>query len=137
VNRTDLQKLADERIAEAKILIDAGRSSGAYYLAGYAVECGLKACIAKLTKADEFPDKNFGAKCWVHDIEHLVDLAGLKPKRNADAGANANLDANWAIVRDWREDSRYKQIIQADAQALYDGITQNPDGVLLWIRLHW
>ena len=60
MNRIDLQNLANERIAEAKILFDAGKWSGAYYLAGYAVECGLKACIAKLTKPDEFPDKNFG-----------------------------------------------------------------------------
>ena len=137
MNRIDLQNLANERIAEAKILFDAGKWSGAYYLAGYAVECGLKACIAKLTKPDEFPDKNFGAKCWVHDIEQLVELAGLKTKRNMDAGANVNLDANWGIVRSWKETSRYDRKTQADAQALYDAITQNPDGVFLWIQLHW
>jgi HEPN domain-containing protein len=137
VNRTDLQNLANERIAEAKILFDAGKWSGAYYLAGYAVECGLKACIAKLSKPDEFPDKNFGAKCWVHDIEQLVELAGLKTTRNVDAGANVNLDANWGIVREWKESSRYDRKNQAEAQALYDAIAQNPDGVLLWIQLHW
>lgn len=137
VNRTELQILANERIAEAKILLDAGKWSGAYYLAGYAVECGVKACIAKLSKPDEFPDKNFGAKCWVHDIEQLVELAGLKTKRNVDASANVNLDANWNIVRGWKEASRYDQKTQADVQALYDAITQNSDGVLLWIQLHW
>ena len=84
VNRIDLQNLAMERIAEAKILLDAGKWSGAYYLAGYAVECATKACIAKLSKADEFPDKNFGAKCWVHDIEQLVGLAELETKQSAD-----------------------------------------------------
>jgi HEPN domain-containing protein len=137
VYRIDLQNLANERIAEAKILFDAGKWSGAYYLAGYAVECGLKACIARLTKPDEFPDKNFGAKCWVHDIEQLVELAGLRTKRNVDAGANVNLDSNWGIVAGWKETSRYEQKTQADAQVLYDAITQNPDGVLLWIQLHW
>ena len=59
MNRTDFQKLAEERIAEAKILLDAGKWSGAYYLAGYAVECALKACIAKMTKSEDFPDKDF------------------------------------------------------------------------------
>jgi HEPN domain-containing protein len=137
VNRIDLQNLANERIAEAKILLDVGKWSGAYYLAGYAVECGLKACIASLAKPDEFPDKNFGAKCWVHDIEQLVELAGLKTKRNVDAGANVNLDGNWGTVRGWKESSRYEQKTQADAQALYDAITQDPDGVLLWIQRHW
>jgi len=137
VNRIDFQNLANERIAEAKILFDAGKWSGAYYLSGYAVECGLKACIAKLSKPDEFPDKTFGAKCWVHDIEQLVELAGLKSQRNADADANGSLDANWVIVRGWKESSRYEQKTQADAQALYDAITENPDGVLLWIQRHW
>jgi HEPN domain-containing protein len=137
VNRTDLQNLANERIAEAKILLDAGKWSGAYYLAGYAVECGLKACIAKLTKPDEFPDKNFGAKCWVHDIEPLVKLAGLETQRDADAATNVNLSANWATVRAWRETSRYERKTQADAQALYDAITHDPDGVLPGIRLQW
>ena len=137
VNRIDLQNLADERIAEAKILLDAGKWSGAYYLAGYAVECGLKACIAKLTKPDAFPDKNFGVRCWVHDIEPLVELARLKSRRDADMAANANLSINWGTVRAWKETSRYERKTQADAQTLYDAITQNPDGVLLWIRTHW
>jgi HEPN domain-containing protein len=137
VNRIDLQNLANERIAEAKILLDAGKWSGAYYLAGYAVECGLKACIANLLKTEIFPEKEFSDKCYVHDIEKLVVLAGLKTKRNVDAGANVNLDANWGIVRGWKETSRYDKKTQADAQALYDAITQNPDGVLLWIQLHW
>ncbi len=137
MNRIDFQNLANERIAEAKILLDAGKWSGAYYLAGYAVECGLKACIAKLSKPDEFPDKNFGGKCWVHDIEQLVDLAGLKLQRTVDGNANLILYANWGTVRGWKETSRYEQKTQADAQALYDAITQNPDGVFPWIQRHW
>ena len=40
MNRSDLQKIADIRVADAKLLLDAGRFEGAYYLIGYAVECG-------------------------------------------------------------------------------------------------
>ena len=47
MNRTDLQQPALTRLAEAKALLAAGFPAGAYYLAGYAVECALKACIAK------------------------------------------------------------------------------------------
>lgn len=137
MNRTDLQNLANERIAEAKILLDSGKWSGAYYLAGYAVECGLKACIAKLTKPEEFPDKNFANKSWVHDIEPLVKLADLEQLRDAAMAANANLSANWRTVSKWSEASRYERKTQAEAQALYDAITHDPDGVLPWIRLHW
>jgi len=49
VNRTQLQQLAEERVRDAEALLKAGQWSGAYYLAGFAVEFGLKACIAKLT----------------------------------------------------------------------------------------
>jgi len=37
--------------------MQAGFFDGAYYLAGYAVECAIKACIAKGTRRYEFPDK--------------------------------------------------------------------------------
>ena len=72
MNRTDFQRLADMRIDEAKILLDQGKWAGAYYLAGYAVECALKACIAKLTSAEDFPDKEFAAKCFTHNLDKLV-----------------------------------------------------------------
>jgi HEPN domain-containing protein len=137
MNRIDLQKLANERLAEAKILLDAGKWSGAYYLAGYAIECGLKACIANLMKSENFPERDFSDKCYIHDLERLVGLAGLKTTLNTDAAANANLDVNWGIVRAWKEISRYEQKSQADAQALYDAITQDPDGVFPWIQRHW
>ena len=137
MNRIDLQTLANERLAEAKILLDAGKWSGAYYLAGYAVECGLKACIANLLKSEIFPEKDFSDKCYIHDLEKLVVLAGLKTKLDTDVTANANLDGYWDIVRAWKETSRYEQKSQADAQALYDAITQDPDGVFLWVQLHW
>ena len=35
----------------------------AYYLAGYALECGLKACIGKLMNPDYFP-RDRAAKAW-------------------------------------------------------------------------
>lgn len=45
MNRVDFRQLAGLRIAEAKVLLDNNLYAGAYYLAGYAVECALKACI--------------------------------------------------------------------------------------------
>ncbi len=74
MNRAELQRLANERIQDARALLAARRWSAAYYLAGYAVECALKACIAKLMKAEDFPDKSFAEKCWTHDLDRLVVL---------------------------------------------------------------
>jgi len=49
VNRADFQELAQIRLRDAEVLLENGRFDGAYYIAGYSVECALKACIAKLT----------------------------------------------------------------------------------------
>jgi HEPN domain-containing protein len=57
VDRRDLQELSKVRLKEAKALLDLGLYDGAYYLAGYAVECALKAGIAKETRRHQFPDK--------------------------------------------------------------------------------
>ncbi len=45
MNRLEFQAMAEERIVDASLLLVGGQWSAAYYLAGYAVECGLKACI--------------------------------------------------------------------------------------------
>lgn len=70
MNKTDLEQLADLRLAEAAALLGATppMPDGAYYLAGYAIECALKACIAKLTAQHDFPDKNFGPGKGVRNL---------------------------------------------------------------------
>ena len=50
VDRRELQDLSKVRLKEATALLQLGLFDGAFYLAGYAVECGLKACIAKGTR---------------------------------------------------------------------------------------
>jgi hypothetical protein len=138
VNRTELIQLAEDRILDAGLLLAAGRWSGSYYLSGYAIECGLKACIARLTNQGDFPpDKKFVEDCYNHSVERLIKAAGLKLVLDADAAASQKLSGNWGIVKDWSEKARYEQKTQAEAQDLYDAITNVPDGVLPWIRLRW
>lgn len=55
MNRRDLKDLAAIRVREASLLLKNKQYSGAYYLAGYAVECALKACISKETRRYDFP----------------------------------------------------------------------------------
>ena len=50
MNKSDFENLANIRIIEAEVLLYSGNYPGEYYLAGYAVECALKACIAKQVK---------------------------------------------------------------------------------------
>ena len=138
-SRTEFQSLADLRITEASALLAASHWSGAYYLAGYAVEFGLKACIlARVERTGIiFEDKKFAADCWTHKIEDLVGLSDLKADRGRDAPIGSAKDVNWKIVARWSEESRYKRATQADAEELYKAITDTTDGVLPWIRIRW
>ena len=142
MNQLELQQLAEERVQDARALLDAGRWSSAYYLIGYAVECGMKACIlAYLTKNAgiifEEGRKKYSENCWTHEIERLVELAALGPQRQSAIEGNASVARNWLIVKDWKESSRYELKSQAEAERLFDAVTNNPDGVLAWIKSHW
>jgi hypothetical protein len=41
ITRADFQQLSESRLEEAATLLANGHAAGAYYLAGYAVECGV------------------------------------------------------------------------------------------------
>src|SRR4051812_12696520 len=102
MNRADLQQLAGERLREAKALLAARCWSGAYYLAGYAVECGLKSCLIKhLMRTDQFPERRFSEQCWTHDLKQLLGLTELKGVLAEDSLADPNLGSNWDIAKDW------------------------------------
>jgi HEPN domain-containing protein len=137
VNRADLQRLAKERIGDAKVLLAARRWSAAYYVAGYAVECALKACIAKLMKSEEFPDKKFAEKCCTHNLAQLLDLAGLKADFDAALRADPDLADNWDTVKEWHEESRYARTTKVKAESLYEAITDVKHGVLPWLKRRW
>lgn len=138
MSRDDLRALADLRILEAQRLMQAPiLPDGAYYLAGYAIECALKACIAGRIPAHQFPDKDFAQECFTHSIEKLVKAAGLKEARDAATTANDDLAIHWMIVKDWTEVRRYRRTDEADALALIQAITDANHGVLQWIKAHW
>jgi hypothetical protein len=138
VTKAEFQELAEERLVEAKVLIDQEKWSGAYYLAGYAVELALKACVIKsLMATDAFPDKEFSRNCYTHAVEKLVVLAKLDSARKTAMDADPDLLANWAVARDWSEEKRYHQIDRTEAETLYTAIANLSHGVLPWIKTQW
>lgn len=137
MDRCDLQKLSSVRHQEAKVLFQSGQYSGAYYLAGYAVECALKACIAKLTQKHEFPDKDRVNKSYSHKLSDLMTLAGLKTRLDDDMNGSSRLAANWEFARNWSEESRYRLWNRAEAESMIDAITERKEGVIPWIKRHW
>jgi HEPN domain-containing protein len=137
MTRDHLQQLTRLRLREARLLLDNQNFSGAYYLSGYCVEYALKACIARTIRQMEIPDKRFIEKCYTHDLAALVNLANLEKRRKELEIANANFAANWAIVKDWNEASRYKTYNRIQARELYNSITSRSGGILQWIRQYW
>jgi len=137
LNRRTLIELAQMRQVEAKLLLKGRRYSGAYYLCGYAVECGLKACVAKQTKRSDFPDKDTVNKSYTHSLTKLVKIAGLGQELDYESGRNESFEQNWAIVKDWEEVSRYQKYTRQGAEALYEATANNEHGVMQWIRRHW
>lgn len=137
MNRTDFQRLSKLRLQESNALLAAGFPEGAYYLAGYAVECALKACIAKKTQLYEFPVKG-AHKFYSHDLEDLFGFAELQLELEGALSANPAMDANWTIVKDWSEEGRYEsgRTIR-DAQALVSAIEDRTGGLLPWLQQRW
>jgi hypothetical protein len=91
MNRQQLQKLSELRLREARALFAAGLPDGAYYLAGYAVECALKACIAKRTREHDFPDKKLTNESYTHSLVDLMRTAQLAPALKAAMQSNSKL----------------------------------------------
>jgi HEPN domain-containing protein len=138
MNRYDFQQIARMRLKEARILLKNNCFEGAYYLAGYAVECALKACIAKKVKRYDFPDKTFTNKIYTHEMQKLIDAAGLELQLRQLTGQNNNFSLNWSIVKDWSEEKRYStNISKAVARDLYIAITGKNDGIITWLKTIW
>ncbi len=134
--RSELQQIANEKADDARLLFDNGRFSGARYLAGYAVEIGLKAVIAARFRADEIPDKRFINSIYNHDLRGLVDAAELSQSL-VSAQRTTRFKANWLAVEKWKPDDRYAIFAKADAEAMVLAVNEERYGVLEWIRHHW
>jgi hypothetical protein len=137
MNRNDFQAISRLRLREARVLLRNGHPTGAYYLLGYAVECALKACVAKQMKRFDIPEKDLINKVYTHNLETLLNLSGLKPTLELDSKTGPALAVNWAIVKDWSEQRRYDTYISDKTAAdLYSAVAGR-DGILAWIRHKW
>lgn len=138
VNRKDFQVLSNLRLREAKGLLRLHEYSGAYYLAGYAVECVLKACIAKRVKKHDFPDRQGRDNDpYVHDLVRLASLANLKEPIRLISDSSLEFQKNWSVTVLWTEQSRYRVFTQQESERLINAIIKKDHGVMPWIRLHW
>ncbi len=137
MNRKQLRQLAELRLKEATSLLRGGLPSGAYYLGGYAVECALKACIAKKTQMHEFPPLKRVKESYTHDLTTLVGVARLDRELQRELSTRPGFKLNWLVVQDWSEESRYAQHSKRKAQNLLNAIVDSVNGVMPWLRARW
>ena len=116
MDRKGLQDLSRIRLKEANALLQLGLFDGAYYLAGYSVECALKACIAKGTRRGEFPEKKKVESSHSHNLLQLITVAKLDRLHNEQAGRNPAFWNNWDVVKCWSEQSRYEKKSEESAR---------------------
>lgn len=135
--RADLQANAQAKLDDAIILLNVKRYSNAYYLAGYAVEIGLKACIAAQLSAETIPDKEVITKILKHEFKILVGLAGLAGPLKDMQDADDAFAMNWGLASQWSPDARYEATDPTSAQLLISAIADPKSGVLQWIKTYW
>ncbi len=139
MNRAEFQRLADVRVREAEALLAAGLWDGAYYLAGYAVECELKAAIITRVQTDpgllfEEKHKNFQRDCWSHSLSSLVKLAGLELQLDNRQQTDPMFQDRWSLVAvKWSEKVRYEFKTESEARLLVAAVNDPSFGVLPWL----
>ncbi len=144
--RSEFQILSNRRLVEAKALQSAGLNGAAFYLAGYAVECGLKAAVCKTLQIDVFnlpTELHKGFK--THRLDHLIVLSGLSKRLAEDIAANESLSfaANFFVKppdsisswQSWSEEVRYN-VTDCSSSACINFI-ENVEVFLTWLKNHW
>jgi HEPN domain-containing protein len=126
------RQLAEQRLAEAGLLLANGFWSGAYYLAGYSLECALKAKIATSFRENEIPELKRVHKIYSHDLSALLDISGLEDELETEMEANPEFRKYWTIATEWSEQARYQIWTQDRASAILEAIG-GEKGLLRWL----
>ncbi len=137
--RTLLRQLAKLRLDEAKLLAREKQFSGAYYIAGYAIECALKASIAALSRENEIPDRNLVNKVYTHDLAALLSLAELEKPLEMERQTDPELNRRWSIIKNWTEQARYALWTEEQATAIIDAVNDDgrTGGLFQWLSPRW
>jgi hypothetical protein len=138
MNRFELQQLSDARIQDARVLVEAHRWTGAYYLVGYSVECALKACAARRFREHEVPDKTVVNDFYTHRLDRLLGISDIQTELEARIRSDIAFRANWHTVRDWNETTRYDlSTTETQARNLLNAISETNNGVQPWLKAWW
>jgi HEPN domain-containing protein len=97
-------RAAKQRYDDAELLLAAGRTTGAVYLAGYTVECILKALIL----ASAAPSlRRHLLRALRGGRAHNIEWLGALYRRHVGAATPRNITRHRARVASWSTDLRY------------------------------
>jgi HEPN domain-containing protein len=97
-------RAAKQRFGDAELLLEWGRTTGAVYLAGYTVECFLKALVLENVtriKRKDVLDQFRGARA--HNTEWLVALY----RRHVGLAVPRDVNQHLLRIASWSTDLRY------------------------------
>lgn len=129
--------LARRRISESRALFRARQYSGAYYLAGYAVECSLKAAICKQFRHHTLPELKTVKNTFQHDPQNLLKHSNLADAFDQARRNDPDLGANWATIILWSEASRYVKQSRVNARDLIRAVDDGPSSFMQWMSTQW
>jgi HEPN domain-containing protein len=96
---------AKQRLEDGQFLFNGGRNTGAVYLAGYAVECILKALILSALPAKARTQMLLSFRGQkAHDYEWLI----LKYRESKGAALPRDVERDFVRVNSWNTTLRYK-----------------------------
>ena len=135
-----LKRVAETRLKEARALLKQGHFAGAIYLAGYAVECYLKAAICH-TLAWEDLRGTFKT----HDLEGLLLYSGFQNELNKDSDVRHSFAKILDIwVMETRQDGkvpkesvRYSEpsaFSESEARRFLQYVAGRRIGVVPWLK---
>lgn len=112
ISTADLMTIAQERLTDAEILLNAHRYDGAIYLCGYSIEIALKHKICQTLNWPGFPSTNREFENFrslkTHDLDVLLSFTGI------ETTLKATYLAEWSVVSIWNPESRYNPIGMID-----------------------
>jgi HEPN domain-containing protein len=135
---TEQEKASVHRREDARVLLEQSRWRGSMYLAGYAVECLLKARLMRIYGCrhlreldDELERRGLlrgGHTVFTHQLESLLRLTGSLVRLTQDRDARLAL----RIVNRWSSAWRYHvgRTTRDDAEQFLAAV----DRILNWIR---
>ncbi|QJD77935.1 hypothetical protein [Spirosoma rhododendri] len=144
-----MQKLAQQRLADAAVLLAADQPDTAFYLAGYAIECALKAAVCRTLDQNDFyqPDRTNKGSRYVqdrvfrefktHNYSDLLVLSGLSAKFEKARTEDGQLETAWTRVRsmNWSEQVRYN--LNSFSVLPVSEFVESVNTIVVWISKYW